>query len=446
MKEGKKKIVKNHWAVACGIAVGAMTALGLVGQAQAIPAFARAYNTECTTCHTIVPERNKFGEAFKKNGFIWPGKRQAPKQQAQQKNDANKDALFISGIPAQFPVSFLGEVEGSYNRANSPKLDLFSTSGLEVVSAGAFRDVASWWGGFGISKVGDAAAETDTGELYIQFLKPFNLPVFVKVGRFNPTLSLWKENDHTSVETFAFITNKISSAGPSSLSDSDATAFESAVTDRLFSLDSKKNGIELSKVFGSKVYATAGVLNSEGGNNNDFYGHLSVRLLGTDFLGKQPQVSLTSAESIFDYLTVTIGGYGYSGSWQSPDTVVAAPVYGNDFYRAGLESEILYKALTVRLGASLGSDDNLYDDNQSRDSHSYLGQAEYMINSKVVVGARYEELSAEQNDGSDAVNRIYGPSVTYAMLQNLKLSAEYTHDDGPIGSTDETVANIFLAF
>jgi hypothetical protein len=305
--------------------------------------------------------------------------------------------------------------------------------------------VASWWSGFSVEKVGDAPAETDTGELYIQFLKPFDLPVFVKVGRFNPTLSLWKENDHASVETFAFIGNKIDPNAPGLTADTEINEFNDAITDRLFSLDSKQDGIEISKVFGSKVYAAAGVLNSKSGNDNDFYGHLSVRILGTDFKGKQPEISLSSDESVFDFLNVTVGAYGYSGSWQAP-SVGAVTAYDNDFYRTGLESEINYKAATVRLGASLGSDNNLYDDNQSRNSYSYLGQAQYMINSKVIVGARYEHLSEKLADGSDAVNRIYGPSITYSMLQNLKLSAEYTYDDAPDGYSEETVANLFFAF
>ncbi len=37
--------------------------------AFAIPAFARKYQTSCSTCHNDFPELNDFGEAFKKNGF-----------------------------------------------------------------------------------------------------------------------------------------------------------------------------------------------------------------------------------------------------------------------------------------------------------------------------------------------------------------------------------------
>jgi hypothetical protein len=47
--------------------------LAIPRPARAIPAFARKYGTTCTTCHTIYPKLNPFGEAFRRNGFRFPG-------------------------------------------------------------------------------------------------------------------------------------------------------------------------------------------------------------------------------------------------------------------------------------------------------------------------------------------------------------------------------------
>ena len=44
----------------------------LVSPAHAIPAFARKYQTSCTTCHTDFPRLNDFGKAFKDAGFKFP--------------------------------------------------------------------------------------------------------------------------------------------------------------------------------------------------------------------------------------------------------------------------------------------------------------------------------------------------------------------------------------
>ena len=55
--------MKNHVAF---LAIVLMIAAVLLpaGKAQAIPAFARLYKTECSTCHTIIPDRKPFGDAF----------------------------------------------------------------------------------------------------------------------------------------------------------------------------------------------------------------------------------------------------------------------------------------------------------------------------------------------------------------------------------------------
>src|SRR5215510_12212946 len=40
--------------------------------ARAIPAFARQYQTSCSTCHVDFPKLNDFGKAFKDAGFKFP--------------------------------------------------------------------------------------------------------------------------------------------------------------------------------------------------------------------------------------------------------------------------------------------------------------------------------------------------------------------------------------
>lgn len=55
------------------LAVAGVLMLAIPRTASAIPAFARKYGTSCSTCHTIYPKLNPFGEAFRRNGFRFPG-------------------------------------------------------------------------------------------------------------------------------------------------------------------------------------------------------------------------------------------------------------------------------------------------------------------------------------------------------------------------------------
>src|SRR5207245_9732789 len=57
------------------LAATLIVVLGLVGprSAHAIPAFARKYGTSCQTCHPVYPKLTPFGEAFRRNGYRFPG-------------------------------------------------------------------------------------------------------------------------------------------------------------------------------------------------------------------------------------------------------------------------------------------------------------------------------------------------------------------------------------
>ncbi|GEJ58938.1 hypothetical protein [Anaeromyxobacter diazotrophicus] len=54
-------------------ALVAASVLAVAPRALAIPAFARKYGTSCVTCHTVYPRLTPFGEAFRRNGYLFPG-------------------------------------------------------------------------------------------------------------------------------------------------------------------------------------------------------------------------------------------------------------------------------------------------------------------------------------------------------------------------------------
>lgn len=58
------------------LVIGSLVAavvLTAASRADAIPAFARRYGTSCQTCHVVYPKLTPFGEAFRRNGFKFPG-------------------------------------------------------------------------------------------------------------------------------------------------------------------------------------------------------------------------------------------------------------------------------------------------------------------------------------------------------------------------------------
>src|SRR5579872_5395595 len=55
------------------VAAAIVAVLGVCARAEAVPAFARKYQTSCQTCHIVFPKLNAFGEAFRLRGYRMPG-------------------------------------------------------------------------------------------------------------------------------------------------------------------------------------------------------------------------------------------------------------------------------------------------------------------------------------------------------------------------------------
>ncbi len=90
--------------------LAAMT-LAAAAPAGAIPAFARKYGTSCLTCHTVYPKLTPFGEAFRRNGYRFPGVdsdyvKQATVPMGQEQNKKTfPNSVWPASIPASVPVA-----------------------------------------------------------------------------------------------------------------------------------------------------------------------------------------------------------------------------------------------------------------------------------------------------------------------------------------------------
>ena len=397
------------------LAVGLVISCLSATPARAIPAFSRQYKTECKTCHTVIPERNEFGDAFEKNSFVWPGKLPAQAQATPALSAAEKqgaEALFNSGLPDQLPISLLAQHSMIYNSANQTEFDLDGGTELEIFAAGNFRNLAGFWA--------DANLDGSVGEVFLQLRQPYALPFNVKVGKFKPKLSLWKANDRPSLSGFGY--NRLRVSGND------------------FRISEEQGGVELNGVIGSRFFAAAGVTNGpkaqsdlkEDQNGKDYYGHLEMRIGGTDFLGREPEVDL-DRDSVWDYLTLTIGGFGYLGSARGG---------ANDFYRTGLETEVIYKRFKARAGGTYGHDDDPAGSGQSVKSRFAMAQAQYLVGSSLIPSLRFE---IEDIEGV-GITRRYVPCLSYALMQNLRLAAEYVLAATPFGTTRQATGRISFAF
>ncbi|NTV66476.1 MAG: hypothetical protein HGB06_02110 [Chlorobaculum sp.] len=100
--------MRKKLAIASAVSLSVLPMLVPAKDASAIPAFARKYGTSCYTCHSGFPARNSFGEAFRNNGYRWPGGEDEDKSKQEQLK------LGSDGWKKSFPQSpWPGEIPGS---------------------------------------------------------------------------------------------------------------------------------------------------------------------------------------------------------------------------------------------------------------------------------------------------------------------------------------------
>ncbi|MFQ5672547.1 MAG: hypothetical protein ACE5G9_05590 [Nitrospinales bacterium] len=104
--------------------------------AQALAQWARKYGVKCSTCHTVFPRLNFFGEKFMRNAYQWPG--EAPDGDKTGKEELSED-LFIDKVSHWFgariqitpfeyktnSVTQNGKTQDSFNVGKTKELNFF---------------------------------------------------------------------------------------------------------------------------------------------------------------------------------------------------------------------------------------------------------------------------------------------------------------------------------
>ncbi|MFV1965532.1 MAG: hypothetical protein ACC628_08935 [Pirellulaceae bacterium] len=133
-----------------------MLGLILAEQAFAVPIFSRKYRTSCITCHAGFPKLNSVGEAFRRNGYQFPGDDEVlvKDEPVPLGNDSYKDmfpnALWPNDIPHLPPVAF--RMKLGYNQfldrqsGDSPTSDFQFPNDFSLLTAGTLGPNISWYG------------------------------------------------------------------------------------------------------------------------------------------------------------------------------------------------------------------------------------------------------------------------------------------------------------
>ncbi len=136
-------------ALAAGLSI-----LALVEPAHAIPTFSRKYQTSCITCHTVWPQLNVVGEAFRRNGYQFPNDDDTlvKEEPIALGTDAYKkmfpNSIWPSTLPSIPPLYVRTQMWGVVNPTphGAPGSDFQFPHEIGVGGAGTFgKDISAWY-------------------------------------------------------------------------------------------------------------------------------------------------------------------------------------------------------------------------------------------------------------------------------------------------------------
>ena len=344
-------------------------------ESNAIPAFARKYQFNCSNCHLAWPQLNQTGRMFKENGYKFPGN---------EKTEVISDFLqWDKHIPISAMI-----VSQPYDEQKSDVRKVRALHEAELIVAGLLYKNVSGFLAIEAEDEKDFEPEIHAGVLGYHPLKALNIQLSYSSLLWADPYDTYSPHRRLTRGSYSVVNTAFGGA------DNEGTLGDSRQTIALY-------GRPLDKVFYSVGFS--GVADdAEGKNASNFHGRLAVDII--------PEV--------------TIGAFGITGKWDETDR-------DRDFSRYGFDLQADYS--NVRLtGAYLHAKDDR-EISGSEDNDAWYAQAFYVWKKDarplVVPVVRFD--SYEENDGNDEYKELT-LNVGYYFTENIKGFVEYwTQTDKP---------------
>jgi hypothetical protein len=426
-----------------------------------IPAFARKYQTSCSTCHSNYPELNDFGEAFKKNGFKFPKDDETFVKElpvmlgAKAQKEAFPKAVYPGEIPGSVPLGFRYSGVATYNSKQPlaigflPRTDLFVPNTFTIIAAGSLGERLSFWIDNDISAGGaNAAAGLGDGYLKVNDIGHYiGLPkdtLNVRMGQFELDLPFTQAR---SIDLTGYdIYSQASIAGAQGAANNP------------FVFGIPQRGIEIGGYpnDGNFNWSVAVV---DGNNNNpairnskDIYVRVAQRFNLERDPEARKEVQAAGPTGPRDHTSIRLGAFYYYGrNALFPSGMITLPLGTSSpvpdirepFYRLGADVRFKYRHFEVYGLGMYGHDQNHIlvqgPDNTATGvlpgtpitfSGGFV-QANYWIYPWVIALMRYDVVNSP-TDFLNGVSRFntrnrVSPGVQFLIRSNIKWDFEYNH-------------------
>lgn len=418
---------------------GAVLLLALLAPppASAIPVYSRKYATSCATCHTIYPKLTQFGEAFRRNGYRFPGvvdsdyikSELIPLGQEAYKKD------FPNGVWPSFMTSVPMLAFGVSSRLT---LHPDTTSAAAVadnktqVSFDRLANSASLYAtgniddgitAYGTVSVSDTGASLDTAVIvWSDIVGPRHL-ASLTVGYAVPTLSPYARGSSYATGTSIF------SIPMTTLFGGSGAAFR---------VTSKYNLAELNGIAAGRLEYGIGLAN--GGHVDgpqpaeNFYGHLAYKLGGMRLDGENNTTAADPARPWAE-TSFTLGGFAYSSNtrYTGPRPPLAANTVVSDRATSfgGLARGVLgsWELNLTYLYEDHAHVTQVLDGNglpSPATQTAWSAELSYTFYQWLVAAVRGEYVTVKPRDLASASDTRILPVVAMQLRPNLKLAVTGT--------------------
>lgn len=478
--------MKKMFAVCLLIGIATAWMHLLVIEADAIPAFARKYQTSCVTCHVVYPKLTPFGEALRRNGFQFPEgtdeeyvKEKPVSLGAEAYKEVFPEAVWPGQIPGTSPLAV--RFEGRYDIAPNAEVtnDIRFPGSMTVITGGTLGENISFYSDIHLF---DHGAIGFLNRAYLQFSNLLDkwIPesaLSVKVGQF--TIAANPFAMHRDVFTLTPIALNVYRL---ELKDSLEAGHHGGVG----SLELTQRGLEVDGVLKHRFTYALGVSNGNGigavhrntgkfDNNSvkDVHFRLACKIggMGLDGYTGEGEESFTERSEYWIDNSLRIGVFGVLGDpsvasvaasemkapsisslrimngvhevnteeQQAQEPQAQAPIVSG-MQRIGFDLSLYYQNLNL-FGAVLLAKDDIEGTDRDPSSVVWFAQSDYVFYPWLVGALRYDMVffkSGKRGGKTKNAKRLV-PHLTILPRGNMKFVLE-----SPVDLEDTDKVNILV--
>ncbi|HET9553353.1 MAG TPA: hypothetical protein VFP50_10325 [Anaeromyxobacteraceae bacterium] len=396
--------------------------LTLASTASAIPAFARKYATSCLTCHTVYPKLTPFGEAFRANGYRFPGVDSdlVKAEQVVLAQEANKKTFPNSVWPASIPAA----VPLAIGANGTARLFPSSRSSAGVAASGArftTQDLvgeAHLWAGaalddsttlWGELTFADGGAEVEHAQILFNDLLGPKHALNVIVGHGFPNVTQY--GPHSS-----YLADVLLPTVP-------VTDLYGLTSGAAWSLTGNYTGVEANGVLADgrldwALGVNAGPTDRISSSDN-VYGRIGLKVGGMRLDGEG---STGAADALHPWAEDAIGVYAFAYRSDARFTVGTdlhsdvAPAYGVGARLQSGSAELNAAYYTERHGAATDAFGKVNAD-------VWFAELSYVLFPWMVPALRVEGVTLKPSGGDSVSDLHLMPGLAFAIRPNVKLVA-----------------------